>query len=60
MKLHHLKPAAGSKKSTHYCPGCGHGTILERLNEGRTDASIEKLVLVLSQDGPQDGTTGRS
>jgi predicted nucleic acid-binding Zn ribbon protein len=35
------------------------GRILERLNEGRSDATIEKLVLVLSQDGPQDGTTGR-
>jgi predicted nucleic acid-binding Zn ribbon protein len=31
------------------------GRILERLNEGRSEAPIEKLVLVLSQDGAEGG-----
>ncbi len=35
------------------------GRILERLNEGRSEAPIEKLVLVLSQGEPDDGTTRR-
>ncbi|MDX9721495.1 MAG: 2-oxoacid:acceptor oxidoreductase family protein [Myxococcota bacterium] len=41
------RKTAGSKKATHYCPGCGHGNIHKMIAEALTELGVaERSVLV--------------
>ncbi len=45
------RKTAGSKKSTHYCPGCGHGNVHKMIAEALEDLELSERAVFVSPVG---------
>ena len=51
FRVNFERKTAGSKKSTHYCPGCGHGNVHKMIAEAMEELEITKETVFVSPVG---------
>ena len=51
MKLIYTRPQSHTEKPTHYCPGCGHGTIHKLMASAIDDLGIQDQTIVVAPVG---------
>ena len=58
LNLVYERPESLTNVTTHYCPGCTHGTALRSPSSGKTTAA--KAISSLCESGVLEETSGRA